>query len=186
MKRPKKLYQHQVCSKCVSGFANRRQFAFVLDMVLLYAIEFFAAFVVVMLASDELGQTPVAADRAITFSFLGLFLLKDGFSGFSPGKWLMGVQAVKRETGQPVGFRESAARNLPLLLPFVPLIVAVQLMKGYRLGDGWSKAKVIWCRYADHPIFTGKPLDPADPFGPRHVDLPPVEDTTNPYHPPRA
>jgi uncharacterized RDD family membrane protein YckC len=184
MKRPKKLYEHTVCSKCVNGFANRRQFAFLIDMVALYAIEVLAVIVAVMLASDPSGEPLPVAERVITVGFVGLFLLKDGFSGCSLGKKLLGVQVVKRETGAPIGFKESAARNLPLLLPFVPLIVAVQLMKGYRLGDGWSKAKVIWCRYADHPIFTGKPPNETDPFG--KVDLPPVEDTVNPYHPPRA
>jgi uncharacterized RDD family membrane protein YckC len=189
MKRTRLLYGRHVCRRCALKFANRRQLAFVIDLTALYAVQFVAFLVAVVLTSDHLGQTSDASDAVdtfITFGFLGLFLLKDGFSGFSLGKRLMGVQAVDRETLAPLGFRASAARNLPTLLPLVPLVIAFQVINGYRLGDGWAKAKVIWCKYADNPIFTGKPLPDTSQFGPQHIDLPPVQDSTNPFQAPRT
>ena len=33
MRKAKKLYGHMVCPKCYYGFANRRQFAYILDLI---------------------------------------------------------------------------------------------------------------------------------------------------------
>ena len=36
--RAKMLYGHPVCSKCYYGFANRRQFAFVVDLIIWFVV----------------------------------------------------------------------------------------------------------------------------------------------------
>jgi uncharacterized RDD family membrane protein YckC len=82
------------------------------------------------------------------------FLFKDCFSGQSLGKATCGVKVIDETTGEPGGIGASLKRNLPLVIPFMPLIVAFQLCKGHRTGDGWSNTKVIWKKYATHPIFS--------------------------------
>lgn len=42
-KQSKKLYEIEVCSKCYYAFANRRQFAFVLDIIMWNILVFFTA-----------------------------------------------------------------------------------------------------------------------------------------------
>lgn len=78
-----------------------------------------------------------------------IFCLKDGFSGSSPGKIMMGLQVVDKTSGQAIRFRVSFKRNLALMIPFMPLIVAFQLHKGNRIGDGWANTRVIWKKYRD-------------------------------------
>ena len=65
----------------------------------------------------------------------------------------MGVRVIDARSGIPTGLKGSVLRNLPLVIPVVPLIVAVTMMKGKRLGDGWARTKVIWTRFADHELF---------------------------------
>lgn len=97
---------------------------------------------------------------AITIAWWTLFPLlffpKDGFAGHSLGKLICGVQVVHQKTLQPVWLGRSFLRNLPLIIPFVPLIIAFLLQGGYRWGDSWAGTKVIWKKYANHPVFTGR------------------------------
>ena len=37
----------------------------------------------------------------------------------------------------------------------VVIIIAIQLNKGYRLGDRFAKTRVIWKRHARSPVFGG-------------------------------
>lgn len=46
MHKPKSLYGHQVCKKCVNGFANRRQLAFVIDMIIIRMAIFMITFAI--------------------------------------------------------------------------------------------------------------------------------------------
>jgi hypothetical protein len=71
------------------------------------------------------------------------------------GKLLCGVRVVNRDTYKPIGPMASCLRNLPLWIPFMIFWVAFRLMRGYRTGDRWSGSKVIWRKYASHPVFTG-------------------------------
>lgn len=86
-------------------------------------------------------------------AMLPFFMMKDGFGGYSPGKALTGVQTLDVRTGQPIGLGASLKRNLPIAIPFVPLVIAVQMMKGPRLGDRWANTRVIWKKYAASPVF---------------------------------
>jgi uncharacterized RDD family membrane protein YckC len=85
--------------------------------------------------------------RVLPWLLYGVWLLKDGFNGYSPGKWMMGVQVVDADTGQGAGFGASFKRNLPLLIPFAPLVAAFQMSRGPRLGDGWANTRVVWKKH---------------------------------------
>ena len=181
MNHKKLLYGYKVCKKCRNGFANRRQFAFFIDSFLIQI----AQVACVMVVAAVLPSSGGALTLTSYGSFIGLLLVKDSFAGCSPGKAMMGVQAVNRETYQPIGLGRAAARNLPVLIPFMPLIIGSVLLKGFRIGDGWAKSKVIWRKYADNPVFTGQPLPQTTSFGPATVSLPPIQSSDNPYQAPR-
>ncbi|MFM7797607.1 MAG: RDD family protein [Planctomycetota bacterium] len=155
-KKPKTLYGHTVCKKCYTKFANRRQLAYIVDVLCLWVAVF-----AVGMALGEAGALAGMPEDTIELlgTLLGwalclVFLLKDGFRGTSPGKWLCGVQVLDARTGAPIGAGASFKRNLPLLIPIVgQLIILIQMLKGPRLGDGWAHTKVIWKKYAEQPIF---------------------------------
>jgi uncharacterized RDD family membrane protein YckC len=106
-----------------------------------------------------------------------VFAIKDGFRGQSPGKFVLGVQVVDRTTLEPVGFRQSFLRNLPLYVPraayttvilltqspfgaflglaslAIVLIIAIQMKNGPRLGDKFANTKVILVKRRFRPPF---------------------------------
>ena len=159
MHKAKLLYGTPVCRKCLYKFANRRQIGYVLDWLLWLFISFWLGTMLGFLLGVMDVSDPVF--KRINF-FLAwfvfplIFFCKDGFVGYSLGKLICGVRVVHIETLQPQGFLSSFKRNLILIIPFMPLVIAFLLNKGHRLGDGWAKSKVIWKKYANHPVFTGQ------------------------------
>ncbi len=158
MNKGKPLYGHKVCKSCYYKFANRRQAAFFVDIMIwrfiMTPVGMVLGTALALLGMSQAGIQGVA-------SLLGLLLLpvfycKDCFSGYSPGKKLCGVRTVDTTTGAPAGIIASFKRNLPLLIPFMPIIVAGRLCKGHRTGDGWSNTKVIWQKYATSSVFAPK------------------------------
>jgi len=160
----KPLYGTPVCRKCYYAFTNRRQIAYFIDLVLwriVMTFIFFGVGVVVGVVAPNFDMSALE----IWLTLLGwvmvfVFVWKDGFAGRSPGKAICGVAVVDDVTYQPIGFASSFKRNLPLIIPLVPLIVAFTLAKGKRLGDGWANSKVIWSKYKEHPVFTAKTYCP--------------------------
>lgn len=154
----KPLYGTPVCKKCYNKFASRRQFAYIVDSIVFQASVYGIGAGIV-----TLGLAPaMSAQTADVFSLVAgylvfplIFFCKDGFAGYSPGKFLFGVRAIDPATLAPIGFASSFKRNLPLLIPFMVLVMAFLLQKGHRVGDGWAHSKVIWKKYANHPVFTG-------------------------------
>ncbi|HKQ49157.1 MAG TPA: RDD family protein [Phycisphaerae bacterium] len=150
-KRMRKLYDVPVCRKCSNGFANRRQLGWIIDHVATIALSAVIGFLVGMVfpqAFSPARTTSTVEDVFwIAFSWVLVpmfFALKDGFSGYSPGKWLCGVRAVDWDTREPISFLQSFKRNLVLIIPVVPLLVAMQLIKGRRSGDKWANTCVVW------------------------------------------
>jgi hypothetical protein len=143
----RKLYDVWVCRRCGNGQINRRHFAYVFDVLILYGgITFVLAFLAGIVGAA--GHADVSAIAAgIPYLGFVLFLLKDGFNGHSLGKAMLGLQVVDVDSGQGTGFGASFKRNLPLLIPVVPLIVAIQLNRGPRWGDGWANTRVVWKKY---------------------------------------
>ena len=135
------LYNHPVCKRCYYSFARRREVAFIADMT----ITFILIFVVAILP-------PLSV--LVYIAFLGKDCL---FSGSSPGKAVFGLRVIDTDTGKPIGLSTSIKRNLPLLIPavgfIIQIIAAVQLRKGYRIGDVWANSKVVWKKHGEHPVF---------------------------------
>ncbi len=154
-----------VCPKCRNGFANRRQLAYIIDAVVwelaavvpLYYLELIPSLAPTGFTVPGPGAMGVA-EVVLSYAAALTFYFKDGFRGMSPGKALCGVQVVDVETHEPIGFWRSFKRNLCLLVPLAPLIIAVMMMGGPRWGDGWARTKVIWRKYAHKPVFDQRGL----------------------------
>lgn len=154
-KQSKTLYNSIVCPKCYYGFANRRQLAFLIDFLIFRVILFFLMFAYgALLATIKSIEIPINQSR-LFFEIImwPIFLIKDGFDGQSIGKKLMGVTVIREDKGDSADFPDSFKRNLPLLIPFMFLIIACRLEKGKRIGDGWAKTKVIWNKYKNQELF---------------------------------
>jgi uncharacterized RDD family membrane protein YckC len=129
---------------------NRRQFAWMLDIMALWGIMFVVVFVVAFFVGmlRGSGQADLSGLLAVLpWLLYALWLFRDGFGGRSFGKSVMGLQVVDAETGQGAGFGASFKRNLPMLIPFAPLVAAFQMTRGPRLGDGWAQTRVVWTKH---------------------------------------
>jgi uncharacterized RDD family membrane protein YckC len=194
MRKPRKLYGANVCKKCVYGFVNRRQLAFALDWLVLELIAFVAVSAIgiiwtIAALNENLFDVVL---WGVQFAVIGFFCIKDGMGGYSPGKFLTGVQVMDLATGKPIGPGASLKRNLLLYIPFMPLVALVQMTKGPRIGDRWAGTRVIWKKYRKNPVFavgpqtsqlekSEFPTADATNVGP---DERPVGDEANPYQAP--
>jgi uncharacterized RDD family membrane protein YckC len=148
--RARALYDYWICRKCSNGLVNRRQFAWVLDILAVWGIMFVVVFMVafVLGAARGAGRTDLSGLIAVLpWVLYGLWPFRDGFGGRSFGKSVMGLQVVDVDTRQGAGFGTSFKRNLPLLIPFAPLVAAFQMSRGPRLGDGWANTRVVWKKH---------------------------------------
>ncbi len=149
--RNKLLYDVPVCKKCSTDFANRRAIAYIIDGI---AWNFFPGFFLGVLSPFLPGG--IVFLMATFLSLFG-FLFKDGFKGKSIGKTMMGLMVLDSRTAQPIGFVQSAKRNLILYVPIIPIITAFTLNKGLRLGDGWAETQVVWTKYLGQGPFWNIP-----------------------------
>ena len=160
------LYGTPICKKCYSGFANRRQGAYFIDAVIWQlATALPMGIIAAMLVANAQTSSSTTASSTdglelllnlLPYPLFLIFAMKDGFRGQSLGKMMCGVSALDQKTYEPIGFGASLKRNLILIVPLLPLVVAVMLQKGYRLGDKWANTKVVWNKYRNHPLFTGQ------------------------------
>jgi len=140
-------YQYGIssCKIHITGLANLRGLAFIIDII-------FLSFITVVIGEIILGmQTQIFSQKYGYIITMCFFLIRDSFWGRSPGKFICGLVTIDATTKAPITPLASFKRNLPLLIPFMPLVVAFQL-KGTRIGDGWSNARVI--RIKHRKIFT--------------------------------
>jgi uncharacterized RDD family membrane protein YckC len=167
----KTIYGHPVCKKCFYAFANRRQGAYMVDGILVTLVNV----AISIPLTDWLRhqrypslQTEIISTVA-AIPVLCLFMLKDGFNGRSPGKYVSNIQAVDDASGQPISFGQSFKRYWFLLFGIFPyfggliaaifvIIAGFQLAKGYRIGDRFARTRVIWMKYAHLPVFGGNVL----------------------------
>ncbi len=146
----RKLYDVWVCRKCNLRMTNRRQFAWLLDVVALWGLMFVVVFVVAFVVAATGGGARANTSGLVAvlpWAAYVAWLFKDGFHGHSFGKSLMGLQVVDIDTEQGAGFGASFQRNLPMFIPFAPLVAAFQMTRGPRLGDGWANTRVVWKKY---------------------------------------
>lgn len=151
----KPLYGHLVCKKCYWTFANQRQEAFFIDLflfIVIYSIIYMMLRTIMRSHGVEVSTITMNI-KVYGYVSLLVFCMKDGFSGHSAGKALLDVQVLDEASGEPAGFAASFKRNLPLLIPLMPLIIALLLNKGNRIGDGWANTKVIWGKYRNTAPF---------------------------------
>jgi hypothetical protein len=159
----KALYGYWVCRKCYFGFANRRQFAYFVDTMLWLGVSYGIGTVAgIFMRSIGLAQYAInGIAKVFDYLIFPLFAMKDGlFNGASPGKALMGLQSLDQSSGQPAGWMQSLKRNLVLIIPVVPIIIAFQLCQGYRWGDHWGKTRIIWKKYKDKIPFSSNETGP--------------------------
>lgn len=158
------LYNHRVCEKCHQDFALLRVLAHFLDQMLLSFAGFILGFIILFVAA-LMGAAAGAASgnqdfggRLAVFVWVLMLLVvvffaiaKDGFGGYSPMKYVMGLRVIDSVTGRPAGFLDAFKRNLALNIPFMPLYVLFQLMgkDGTRVGDRWAGTKVVWKKHRD-------------------------------------
>jgi uncharacterized RDD family membrane protein YckC len=141
--RARRLYDYWICRRCSRAMVNRRQAAWLLDLVPLWGLTFvIAAMAGAVGSAAHVDVGPLVA--VLPWLATAAWLLKDGFGGHSPGKALMGLQVVDVDTGEGAGPVASLKRNLPMLIPLAPLVAATQLSRGTRLGDGWARTRVVW------------------------------------------
>jgi uncharacterized RDD family membrane protein YckC len=167
----KRLYGYYVCDKCHSDFVMKRAFAYLVDMTLWSFLCFPLTFLIFFISigsglavgaathNDNSGANMAVV--VFLLCLLGQMLLVlglDGFKGHSPAKAMFGLQVIDERTGRPANFFDSIQRNLPLTIPFMPLYACYQLFRfeGRRIGDGWSRTKVIWKQYRHKPPFLSR------------------------------
>ncbi|HZR27640.1 MAG TPA: RDD family protein [Terriglobales bacterium] len=167
----KRLYGYNVCGTCHSSFAMKRAFAYILDTVLFCIVAVPLTFFILLLSGisgaavgaathndNSAGNMAVLVFFACLFGLLFLFIAKDGFAGHSPAKAILGLQVIDDLSGRPCNFWDSFQRNLPPQIPLVQWYILYQLLQydGRRLGDGWSRTKVIWKPYRDKAPFLSR------------------------------
>jgi uncharacterized RDD family membrane protein YckC len=160
MQRPKVLYGHKVCKKCYYSFISRRQCAWVLDHFLIEDLPFLFMMIKFALLKNTtwiILNLYLTVMLLISFCLMIIFLIKDGFGGYSPGKAIAGIRVINNKNGKPIGLWRSFKRNLPLFIPLIIIFMFFELRSGYRTGDRWSQSKVIWNKYASNPIFQANP-----------------------------
>lgn len=144
-KRGVRLYNETVCRKCWRSHIAARQVAYAFDFVA-YGL---AGRVVVLATSFIVteprdGQWNLMIALSVAVALRVPFIMKDGFAGYSPGKWIMGLRVYDTQTGLPIGFFQSAQRNCVLLAPFIgELIILLSQTHGRRFCDSFSRSIVV-------------------------------------------
>jgi uncharacterized RDD family membrane protein YckC len=125
-----------------------RCLAWLVDASLLFFFWVALYFVITLLVSDVLGAFQGLSGLTQTLLAVGLFatqwlywtLAEVFFHGQTPGKRVLRIRVV-REDGSPVGFLESAVRNLCRAVDFLPVLYATGCItmlldsRHRRLGD---------------------------------------------------
>ena len=168
-RRWKELLGRRVCRGCRNRYVTRREVGYVVDhvayMVVVFAVvAVLEALRLVVSANPARPGGPAAAGAGwideMAILLMGwavgpaVFCLRDAWAGRSPGKALCGLRVVDAATRAPIPPGRSFKRNLPLLIPYLGVLVClVTLYRGRRWGDRWAGALVVWEKYAHRPPF---------------------------------
>ncbi|MDZ4772464.1 MAG: RDD family protein [Planctomycetota bacterium] len=149
------LFGHVVHEKCKYKFVLSRELAWVIDASVVYLLVGHALRFVM-----SQGMTPSEVEESSTMLLVELallfaFTLEDSIRGISLGKLVTGLQVVDTRTGHPIGLLQSLQRNLIVLVPLAPIVLAFQMRGGPRFGEGWAHTHVIQRARRDMPAFTG-------------------------------
>ena len=134
----------------------RRGFAHWIDSVLPFVLAYGAAVAV----RDDEGTLFVILFAILALAtFVGSFMILQGLTGYTPGKWLLGIRVVNAE-GRPPGVAAGMKHTLPLLLEWYGLIGAFAISlheHGQRFGDRWAGTYVVRARRGELPRPVGLP-----------------------------
>ncbi|KAF0814681.1 hypothetical protein IGB42_00736 [Andreprevotia sp. IGB-42] len=128
--------------------AARRGYAWFIDLLLRVLLNILLTIGLVLLLGPTMGRG---------LALVGYFLMEWAYpvvfevfgSGMTPGKRMLGLQVV-RDDGLPVGWRESALRNLLRGIDFLPMLygvgLVIMLMDGNfrRIGDMVAGTLVVY------------------------------------------
>ncbi len=133
--------------KDTKSIARARATAWLIDVVIpALFLQLFIAVVQAVEQVDSQGNEPLSIIVGwLSIALIVYMLIKDGlFGGRSIGKLICKLAVVDKDSGKACTIRQSFKRNLPLLIPIIPLIVAVQLSsREKRIGENWANTKVI-------------------------------------------
>lgn len=137
------LFGHATHKKCKDRFVLNRELAWVIDFVVLIIAP--RSITTFLLARSMRVEDVADSDELLIVSLacLVVFLLKDSIRGISLGKLVTGLQAIDTRTGEPIGPLQSVQRNLITLIPLAPIVLAFQMRKGPRFGEGWAHTRVV-------------------------------------------
>ncbi|MFZ5469237.1 MAG: RDD family protein [Myxococcota bacterium] len=147
-----------------------RSIAYLIDMALVLSVCIVAVFVF-SLFGDLLGVYESLSTWAKVAALLGAFATQWLYwttaevlwSGQTPGKRLMRIRVV-RDDGSPVGFFESAVRNLCRVVDFLPVGYALGLLvmlvnpQHRRLGDVLAGTLLVHEERIDLDKYTAAPI----------------------------
>jgi uncharacterized RDD family membrane protein YckC len=161
------LFGHRTHKGCRSAFDLRRESAYVIDFILIFMVLMvLAAGISVSFTPkgsvDPEGSTGVIVLFLTELALVALFLAKDSVNGVSFGKLVTGLQVVDADSGRPIGLRQSIQRNLILLVPMMPIVLAFQMRGGPRIGEGWASTRVVIRKRRDAPAFAAHAAPPED------------------------
>ena len=128
----------------------RRALAHVIDGLLPFALA-------LAVAAALNGVSEDLAVAAFLLVFLGLSfvipLVQQGLTGYTPGKWLLGIRVVNAD-GRPPGVLAAFKRTLTLIFEWTAFIAIFAIWshpQGQRFGDRWAGTYVVRARHGELP-----------------------------------
>ena len=107
---------------------------------------------------DETGAI-VVLYVVLVLGLLGEFIVLQGLTGYTPGKWLLGIRVVTAN-GQPPGIAAAIKRTIPLLFELYGLVAIYAIWShphGQRFGDRWAGTYVVRAHRGELPQPAGVP-----------------------------
>ncbi len=103
---------------------GKRVGALVIDQLLVYAAYLIPALLGAIVSGDSTSTTASLFGLVGTLAGLAVFVwnicLKQGRTGYSIGKGVLGIRLIKEETGQPIGAGMSFVRQITHILDALP------------------------------------------------------------------
>ena len=103
------LYGVTVCKKCNRSFVGKRQFAIVIDGLIIY---------LAISPIYILGLPPLVEIFIVFLWYIVAFPFKDAFNGQSLGKKLFGLKVIDKQNGAPISIKQSIIRNCFWGIPY--------------------------------------------------------------------
>lgn len=118
--------------------------AFVVD-ALIFALTLILPATAASYAAAQFGRDTKAVSLVWWIALallLAAMLVRDGYRGRSPGKRLLGLKIVT-PTGSGCSYGRSVARNLPLILLPIEVVLVFIARGGARVGDRIAKTSIV-------------------------------------------